>query len=356
MITVGKLAESIAPLINLSWPNDRDKIFNNLSLVEKQIWASGKFHESTRWFHVNVDKDNSIITPHGYNVLLAVDVNKKPQQIRDQYFLFHKNGPGDVTQDFLRRFDTNVYDLGSTPVLFQPTDDICKCKCVDKQPKLLSVKADCSNYIENSIGTRVSGLDKEGRNIWTYKAIDNKTNEETLCCCTEEKSQEGFEGVIEGVRYPISSRGVMYKNILFSQIRGIVKEPTKVPIEYYAVHPVTNTGVLIARLEPNQIFSRYRKYMLSDKCKNFHCVLGLFKKSEPDPIITDEQTFISSNILAINSLAIAMDYKYEKKNMQAALPYLQDAAVQLNAEVREHNSGSTNSIQVVSHYAKFPKL
>lgn len=356
-LNAAQVAEKVAKYIKLCWPQDREAIFENLTLVEEQIWKSGKFHNSTAWFYVGVNSDGTLITPHGYNVLLGIDLNGKPAKIRDKQFLFHANGPGDVMlEGVCKKLYSDVYDLGESPVMFQPTDiEYCGCnRCNFSSPKNIQVITPAANYISNEQFTIVSGLNYKGNDIYTYEKEDENGVVES-CLCSQEDSED-FK-VIQGVKYPISWKGFARCNVPFSRINNIIKSPTPVPVEYYVVGS-NGCKKLIARLEPSQIVSRYRRYQLDTRCRGKTCVLALFKRSEPDPIQFDNQLFISRNRQAIISMAMAMDYKYNQSDPSRAVPYLSDAMAQLNAELKENRSNSLTSIQVdnQSGWGNFPKM
>jgi len=353
---VGQIASQVAGYVQKCYPADKEDIFSLLTLVQDTIWKLGKFHNSTAYFHVNVHRDGTIVTPNSYNVLLGININSKPVPIKDQSFLFHQNGPGSSMVDKVcSGLYQNAYDLGESPVLFQPTDKNCRCGSCGDVPRNIKVKTPSEGYVSNQQYSIVSGLDHKGNNIYTYETQDSEGQIET-CLCTESQDEEDYS-VIEGVRYPIFHEGVTRCNVPFTRINNIIKTPTPVPVEYYVVGK-EGCETLIARMEPNQIVSKYRRYQLDTRCRNLSCVLGLFKRSEPDPVTYENQVFISRNMQAIISLCIAMDFKYNKTNPGAAVPYLNDALAQLNAELKENKSNTTRNIQVdsSSSWANFPKM
>lgn len=356
--TVGLIADQIASSIGLCWPNDESRIFENLTHVQNEIWKSGKFFGSTKFFDCKVLPNNQIITPHGYGIMLGIDINGKPKEMKDEFFLFHKNGPGDINRfrGECENFNDDIYYLGNSPVLIQPTDESCRQFRLDCEPKKIIVRCECANDPPYK-RTVISGLGVDGKPIYTYKATDPSTEQETVCQCTSNNPVE-LQAVqaVQGVEYQISSYSLA-ANILFSKIDNIIKEVTSVPVEYWMVDQ-NGIGTLIARLEPWQILSNYQIYQIPKKCLRMRSVLGLFKRNKPEPVIDENQIFISSDIEAIKSLAIGIDYKYTKKNIPASLPFFQDAGSQLSAELKENRTGATQTLQVENKqgYAKFPKM
>lgn len=357
---VGYVAERVASKIGLQWPIDKELVFENLSLVQENIWMSGKFHDSMKFFYCSVYPDGTIRTPHGYNTLVAIDLNGKPVQLNDQSFLFHSNGLGDVLSQINhdKRYYTGVMDMGEEPVLFQPTDEnTCNCRRIDCNPKYIMVRSLDCNYDLDPPFTEIAGLGVDGQPIYSYEEEDAETGETSCCICNAEEARR-MENVVNGVRYPILNKAKIYNTTKFSKITNILKTPTRTPVEYWYVDDCKNAA-LAARMEPYQIRSVYKKYKVPDKCCKWTCVLGLFKRSKPDPIISENQIFISSNIDAIISLAISMKMKYDDRNILAASAFAGSAAASLNAELRESSGQNWKPIQVKTHgktFRDFPRL
>jgi hypothetical protein len=113
-------------------------------------------------------------------------------------------------------------------------------------------------------------------------------------------------------------------------------------------------------MEPWQLSSRYRIYKMAANCvsKNTNCVLGLFKMSKPDPIISENQHFITDDVEAIISLLIAKDEMFNKKDVKMASQFMANAAMNLNADLRESQSNTRKKIQVDAHtgFGNAPKF
>lgn len=362
-MTVEQVAERVAGSISLAWPNDRDKIFEVLSLAQDAIWKSGKFKNSTKIASVFVRPDMTLTTPPGYSILLGIDINGRPKAINDKTFLFHENGPGDFTSDMSgsKWIMDGVVDMGESPVIMQPTDvDSCKCHCVDSEPKYLIAKGiDCiPNKLIGYDNVLVSGAGCDGNRIYTYQKTDDKT-QKTSCCQCETPEDLDMEGVVDGTVYPITPNDVVYTNILYSKIESITKEPTRYPVEIFAVDK-SGRSVMISRMEPWQLSSRYRIYKLAKNCvnKNINCILGLFKMSKPDPIVSKNQLFIVDDIEAIISMLISKDEMFNKKDPQKAAQFGANAIVNLNADLRESKSNTRRKVQIDANtgFGKSPKF
>lgn len=353
--TVGFIASQIAEDIGLCWPRDSERIFKNLTHVQNEIWTSGKFYGSTQFWDCKVSPTNQLITPHGYGILLGIDINGKPKDIKDEFFLFHKNGPGDIAEyrGKCKTFNDNVMSLGESPVLMQPTDESCRQRRMDCNPKRILVKSECGASDPPFPKTRVSGLGADGMPIYSYMAVDPSTEEESLCQCKANEAEQ-FKA-IQGIEYHIAEVSTV-ADIRFSKINNIIKEPTLGPVEYYMVNE-DGVGTLIARMEPWQLLSSYKIYQLPRQCKQ-RSVLGLFKRNKPEPIIDENQIFISSDMEAILSIAIAVDFKFSKKNIAASVGYFQAGAISLNADLKENRTGAQQTMQIDNKqgYQDFPKM
>lgn len=345
MQTVGQIAEFIAPYIGAVYPNDTQRIFEILSLTQRKIWESGKFLNSTKWFYVNVNSNNEIITPHGYNILLACNVNFKPLRINDNYFLFHKNGAGDsILTD---KYNQDIMFLGSSPVIRQPNERFCNPCLVDDECKkyILAVESSCCIKINGRFPkTRVSAIGGNGKQIFTYFKQD--TGDVPCICGTNEELPSEIE-TIEGIEFPICGKKVVAECIEISEIYNIIKEPTLSNVKYYAINKNTRNGFLLAELGPYDIMSEYNRWKVLGSCVKLGCILGLFKKSKPAEIVDPNQIFITDNKNAILNLAQSVYEANEKKNFAAADQFERRGLLSLSNEIREgkpHN----NQIQIDS--------
>jgi hypothetical protein len=174
-ITVKAAANLIAKFASLSYPQDQEKVFELLTFINNQIWRTGKFHNSTRFAYVKTLPNGTLITPHGYNVLLGVSINNKKVNIRGDHFIFHENGPGDPFTYASKNMHTDFYHMGESPVIMQPTQDQnCCFKPCDNCPKVIAVKVpDCTYYsAKNSL--LISGLNQSGSEIYTYENVEKE--------------------------------------------------------------------------------------------------------------------------------------------------------------------------------------
>lgn len=343
--TAGSIAEFIAPYVGCSWPNDERKIFELMSLVQNKIWQSGKFHNSTKFFYVNVRSDRTIITPHGYNVLLGCNINFQPVNINSPNGLFHRNGPSEAPM-VGGNFNTTIQYLGESPVTKQPNEAWCspcgnhRFTC-DNDYFITVVGENCSTKAH----TLVSALGKNNKPIYTY--YKEETGGEPTVCESEDIAATEIK-YNEGVRYPILGQKVFYKDILVTNIYNIIKEPSLVPVEYYLTERRTGIGSLIARLEPYEIISKYKRYQISNNCIRKNCVLALFKQSKPVDIVSESQIFISDNKDAILCMAQGIYQIHEKQELNLGNGFIQQGLVALREELREESPNTNDKLQIES--------
>ena len=337
---VGKIADEIAPFVGMSYPNDEKRLFDLLSLVQDQIWMSGKFYNSTKYFYTPVRDNNLIITPHGYNVLLGCNIDFRPVSINGVASIFHKNGPLEVP---LKQggFSQSVYHIGDSPVMIQPNDEWCSpCKPKTKRDYYIAVQG---GGCETNKETLVSVSGCNGKQIYTYRK--EETESEPVICEDRDLVETEIK-YSEGVVYPILGKMVFHENIIISEVYNIIKDPTVSPVEYYLVDKETRVGVLTARLEPYETNAKYKRYQVSKSCVKGKCILGLYKKSKPVKIVDESQIFISDNMQAILSIAQGIDHKYSKGDIEKGMAYIRDGINLLNLEVREERANKNSKLQV----------
>lgn len=342
MITAKKVAEQIASFVGLSWPNDEERIYSILSLVNSIIWKSGKFNGSTKYFYVKTRSDNTIITPHGYNVLLGLNIDFKPVDIRESYFLFHKNGPTELP--FVETgFDPAVYYLGDSPVFQNINNFWCSpCKTNEKSCYNLTVKGLNCGTVKSPPFTVIRANDAKGNNIYSYFKGKKK---DPICVCENKTENYGIE-YINGIRFPITGKCVTYHKISISEITSITKEPSLTPVEYYVSEVGSNKGTMVARLEPYETEARYKTYQISkSKCKA-NCILGLFKISEPQQIVDGEQPFLTNDIESIILIAKGVDKKFFQDDIQRGDKFITDGIISLSKHLRENTPNSVNRLQI----------
>lgn len=327
--TAGKL---IAPYIGRSWPTDRRVIFQNLKLAVNKSWNEGKYDGQTKEYEVPIYSScdgNFIVGPYSHNVLLAINIDFKPKTIRSNEFKFHKNGNGFIQNRQGCRWIQDVYDLGEFPTMQKITDNF---QFIVGVRSLGMASPDEKIWID--------GVYSNSDRIYTYKK--KEAGIETCGCVSKQSTVE----TVSGIELDISHAFNYINNIKFGDIASIHKTITRCPVEVMIIDPATGNGIVVARLQPNQTVSKYRRYMVPDSvCKN-SCAYGLFKIREQEDIVSDTDTIIIDNEEALISLAMSIDYTYEKKNPQEGALYFLQAISILDKNKMQKSSPDEFPIQI----------
>lgn len=332
-MNAGLAGEKIAKFIDRSWPNDKKEIFNILRLGINKAWQQGKWIGMTAEFEVKIQKDsfgqNYIIAPPTHPILLAINVDGKPRTLRDKYFMFHRNGDGHIRNRKGCKWNQQVYDLGAVPVFNK--NNINFCKGVTIGVRSIGPAGPNEKIV-------ISGSYEDGKKIYTYEA----GNFGKACGC--ESSEETVE-TVSGVSLDINQNFNYISNIQFTDISNIYKTVTRSPIEVIALTDDGN-GYSIARLEPNQRFSKYRKYLIPDDICNQESVHGLFKISQQEEIVSLSDPLMISNEEALICFSKGIHQMYYKDQTELGAQFILQGIAILEKEKQEEESPTSFGIQV----------
>ena len=327
----------IAPFVDKRWPDDKLDIYQILRLACNKAWKEGKFLGMTSEMFVPVltqtDGQKYIIAPSTYPVLLALNTEDLHVPIRNEYFIFHRNGYGDIKNRPGCSWNTDVYDLGEIPVL------------------------DKNNIIPSGVrlGVRALGVagpdefvnivgSNHGIPVYSYESASLSNN---CCGCTIDPDSID---TINGVRIKIKGNEFTYiNNVCFTQIQSITKTATRTPIEVVAITSSGN-AYPIATLMPNQRFSKYRKYLVPNHLCGRTSLHGLFKISQQEVIGSESDPLILNSDEAIISLAIGIHNLYYTTNTEKGASYVIQGISDLEKEKREERSPDEFVIQVDGIY------
>lgn len=335
----GKL---VSKFIDKRWPQDRETVFEILKLGINKAWQEGRWLGMASEFTVPVHKESTgqsyIMAPPSHPILLAINSLANTSSIRDKYFMFHKNGYGDVKNSPSCNWNTDVYDLGESPYFDSGNVDFSK-------GVMLGIRA--LGPIGANESVVISGRHVDGTKVYSYK--NNEYGEPTGCSCvsTGVDTVSGVElKVIPGFNY--------INNIKFSDITSITKTVTRAPIEIIAID-WNGTGYPMGRIEPNQRFAKYRKYLVPTPlcgATTLHC---LFKIGQQDNIVNPTDDLIISNEEALISLSKGIYFYYYKEQQDLGMSFISQGISVLEKEKREEEAPSQNPIQVdVSCYQDLP--
>ncbi len=329
--------ERVAEFVERRWPSDREEVYNILRLGLNKAWVEGKWLGMTKEFFVNVYKDeagqNYFMGPPSHPVLLAVNILGAPAKLRDTYFMFHKNGYGDVRDNPTCTWNRDIYDLGAMPYFNK--DNI-----IFSDGIRIGVRALGSPGPNEKV--HISGAYKDGNQVYSYKK-----REYGDCCGCSAKTTE-VDGV-RGIELEVNRHFNYINNITFSDIHAVTKTVTRTPIEVIAIDEAGN-GRLIARMEPNQRFSNYRKYLVPNELCGRTCLHATFKIAQQEKITSGTDNIIISNEEALISLAKSIHFTYHKEQLEAGAAYFLQAIGILEKEKREEEAQVINQIQVEGIY------
>lgn len=346
-MTAGQAAQIIDTFVGENFENEgnKRKLLTILSLVNSFAWKKGVWPGMTAQFKVRVNaRTKEIITPHGYSNMLKVNINSFPVITRNQFFQFHQNGYGSIEECCSKNWSSDVINLGSSPVMVQPHDlyeDTDYCSSIK-----IAVSSD--GNVDKDEETLVQGYhvptsDEPEKRISTQRVRRTRGGLGNVCNCEPITTQNiNEEERVDGVVYPINGCMIVMDDIYWGRISSISKNPTSSAVDYFALNDYDKKFIRIARLEPNETNSEYRRYRVPDVCGNTGCVYGLFKKDEPPRLREYTEQMLIGDEEAIISLAMGMDAMYFQKDANMASVFLQ-RGIQSLTETVDQREGSESS-------------
>ena len=352
-MTANDICELTADIIGMSYPSDKKKMFFLCRMANHEIWKQGKWHGMIKEFFVNTRTDQNgnkfIVTPNGYNVLLGVNIDAKPNRINNHWFQFHRNGNGSVTKENGWNYTTAVMDMGLGAVIEQPRKRN-EISLDTKDPVYLAVRSRGCESVDATL--TISGENGIGDLHYSFPSTVNNPVVRSLANPLQ-TTVESIEPTY-GIEYKLTNKFSLYENVSWSQINSIHKSVTNNPVDIYAVHD-SGESYLIATLAPHQRQSSYRSYMIpKEACGDTSCVHAMFKISEPEGIEFPTQNMIVDNVTALIDMIMGMDYKYFKKDLNAGAAYILSSVKALEDSTRENMSNHQSSIQVDDTVFKIP--
>jgi len=336
----GKL---VAKFIDKQYPTDRESIFEILRMGVNKAWQEGKWLGMTAEFYVNIQTDSTgqkyFIAPQSHPILLAINGISQGISIRDKYFMFHRNGYGDIRNRDGCRWSEDVYDLGSTALI--NTDHIDFSEGV-----IVGVRA--TGLVGEDEFVNINGTYQDGNQVYTYE------NAQLGNCCGCEIKETAVD-VINGIKLKVSNDFHYISNIKFNEITSITKSITKSPVEIILIDHF-NTGHRVSRMAPNTRFSKYRKYLVPDNLCGKQCLHALFKIGQQEEIISPMDAIMISNDEALISLAKGIHNIYYKEQQEVGANYILQGISILEKEKREEESPDEFPVQVDPHsYSDLPE-
>lgn len=316
--------------------NSKGRVWRTLKLALNHAWGKGKWWGMTADFQCKVFTDPKgspyIFAPPGYDTLLGVNYDGESRIMRDAYFMFHKNGPGDIKGHNYCHWNRDVYDVGEVPTLHD-----------------INIYSACGVMVGvRSIGTpgedeyvTINGLTSFNNEVYTYEF-----KEQNKCNCIQAVTDERSPVVrtMEGLNIKVTNDFNYIDNVFFKSITHIHKTLTKCPIEVVFINS-NGEAFITARLSPYDTKSSYRKYTVPKGCCN--SIHGIFKIGKQRNIVDDSQPIIIDNEEALVALSKGVDLKYNKEQIAVGDTYLASGIIALEEELREKQSPIQTPIQVV---------
>lgn len=305
--------------MGLSMDNDREKLFLYLDIAQKKAWRAGTYKGFVKICTVGtyqVGEHRYLRTPHGYDVMLGMNINGQPKILREGYFQFHHNSYGSLTKEQKLRY----VDFGLV---------------YHEHPTLLGPQINSPDF-KFQLGV-LSTVDREGFAYAAGIGIDGNPINTVVDGLTQ-----------DGVKIPLKKGEVtLIDNVWWSEIESLSKDQTLGPVEFYAINKSCNYSELLARIEPRQRRSQYRIYEIPADCGCGQFVEAAFKISEPDPISSLSDRLIVDDLEAIMSMMIGSDQTFNVKAIELGEAFSAKGVVGLAEEERAGSSPTIQPVQLV---------
>ena len=221
---------------------DTTEVLRRLTDACKRLANKGIFDPQIAEIDICVC-NGTVTLPADVGTILAVNVGGRPSLVRDQYFAFHINGPGDEECQPCEMTD----ELGMVCTIRDPS-----------APVYLVAELDSS--ADNNKSIRVFGWDVDGKRIWTPNANG--------------EMQDGF---LVPTIYGNPTRSSIAPPV--NRIDRIQKDVTKGFVKLIAVDQNTLQGhTMIGYYQPNETNPQYRRI----KVKAHSWVRIKYKKANPE--------------------------------------------------------------------------
>lgn len=336
--TAEEAAKLIAPYVKMTYGSNNDKLFQLLTLVNDRIWKEGSWHGMSKEFYVRTrfgpQGERYIVPPYGYDVLLALNLDGNPSIPKDKWTQFHKNGYGTVDKSC--NWLETALDYGEHATI---NDIFCE-KAANIKPNPIKIGAITLGPEQTAPTVTISGeWDREGP-VFTFRKEEISSKRITPV------NYEPKTEVVYGAELAIHDTTIRkIDNIYWRSISAIRKTVTANPVEVYAFHS-DGTVQLLTKIYPHQTISKNRRYMVPSQCSSsvVHC---MFKISEPEEIVSGTQPVLTRNREALISIAMGMNFLYNKEDPEPAAIYIASGFKSLNDEKREIEADEMENYQMV---------
>jgi len=267
------------------------------------------------------------MTPHGYNVLMGLNINGNPKKIFESYFSWHHNGPGSITNEAKLRYADCVLEYRESPTLLSA--DLLDNK------KDFKVAVLARNALDTGVEIQLTGLDIHGQPVHTSIP-------------TQAAVAAGMSAMSTVYGAPVqlaANKLVLIDNIHWLSLESLTKPITHGDVDFYMVY--RDCVEHIATITPFQTKSLYRIYEIptsSCRCGN---VEALVKIGEPTRIVNSSQFLIIDDFEALLALVMSIDETFTKKDVASGQNYASLGVASLAAELNSSRAPSIKPMQVL---------
>lgn len=186
----------------------------------------------------NISRDQPVATM-GREIarIEAMDICKHPIPIQNQFFEYLRFGFGRRPNHWTRCGPMQAYDRGTVPTF-----------CSIEPNRIIRVYPGDPGDVDKR--TLVQGLDNNSQKVYS---LDN----EVL-----------VDGLFVALQLPFVDVALNGATMLWQKITGIQKDETLAPVTYFQVDPDTGEQSEIAKLEPSEVVSNYRRYYIENLPRN----------------------------------------------------------------------------------------
>ena len=323
---------SIASFLKLDPIADQDKLFLYLDMAQKRAWKSGSYKGFTREASLKIREFNGrrfINTPHGFNVLLGLNLDNKPKLIFESYFQFHHNGPGgtyarqDCYQDVVLEYRESA--------TLMPYDLLGKSRMSFKLAALAHHSSDVN------VNITATGLDINMQPV----------NTTILSQSSMAAGTDGSE-TIYGAQIKLEAgKLIVMDDVNWLSIDSLHKPVTNGAVDFYAIFG-EDCVYHIATIQPFQQRSLYRTYEIPHTCcLNWPQVDALLKIGEPEKIKHVSQSLIIDDLEALLAIVMSIDETFDKKAFQTGMEFMTLGISSLDAELRSSRAPTIQPVQVM---------
>jgi hypothetical protein len=332
-LKVDDAIKDISPFVGLDPVNDQDKLFLYLSMAQSRAWKAGSYKGFMREATLKTydfGGRHFLMTPHGYNVLMGININSKPTKMFESYFSWHHNGLGSITSECRLKYADCTLEYRESPTLY--SHDLLQAK----EFKLAVLARHAQDTGQE---VTVTGLDVNGRPV-------------TASLPTQASVAAGVSDldIVYGARIKLEANKLMLlDDVNWMSIEALSKGVTHGDVDFYMVRGEGASACVdhIATIGPFQSKSLYRIYEVPASMCKHHKLECLLKIGEPEKIRSASQFLMIDDIEALMSLVMSVHETFDKKDLALGNGFMTLGVANLEAEHKSSRSPTLQPIQIL---------